>query len=124
MEAIARRGTEFSDFSPTMLRPTVAVPHFTAITETFSIVTPVRRDTPARSRRRSYIAPVINPKFPYKITLPELVHQRLRLAAMERGVNVSTLTAEILDQYLPALPADVELSSRLQSTAETSLRDF
>ncbi len=75
------------------------------ISETFSANT-ARPAAPARSRRRS-VAPPINPLLPYKITLPELIHQRLRLAAIERGVSVSALTAQILDQHLAVTPDDL-----------------
>ncbi|MCX7422852.1 MAG: hypothetical protein NT013_25395 [Planctomycetia bacterium] len=99
MKATARRESGLNQRSTNTPRSDATAPHFALITETLTSST-VPVDVPRRSRRRS-VAPAVNPLLPYKITLPETVHQRLRLAAIERGMSVSALTAQILDQQLP-----------------------
>lgn len=104
MEATVRRESGLSHRSSNTSRSDSAAPHFALppeilISETLTSST-VQRDAPRRSRRRS-VAPIVNPLLTYKITLPESVHQRLRLAAIERGLSVSALTTQILDQHLP-----------------------
>lgn len=99
MEVTARRESGLTQRSATTQRTDSAAPHFALLSEKLSSGT-AQVDAPRRSRRRS-VPPVVNPLLPYKITLPESVHRRLRLAALERGISVSTLTAQILDQQLP-----------------------
>lgn len=99
MEVTARRESGLAQRSPATPRTDTAAPHFALLSEKLTSST-TQVEAPRRSRRRS-APPVVNPLLPYKITLPESVHRRLLLAAVERGINVSALTAQILDQQLP-----------------------
>lgn len=99
MEVAARRESGLAQRSPTTPRTDSAAPHFALLSEKLTTST-TQADAPRRSRRRS-LPPAVNPLLPYKITLPESVHRRLLLAAIERGISVSALTAQILDQQLP-----------------------
>jgi hypothetical protein len=103
MEATARRDANLNQRSSVSPRQESPSPHFALISEPLA-ANAARSDTAARdaaprSRRRRAL-PVENPLLAYKITLPESVHRRLRLAAIERGVSVSALTAQILDRHL------------------------
>ena len=99
MEVTARRESGLVQRAPATSRTDTVAPHFALLSEKLTAST-TQMEAPRRSRRRT-VPPVVNPLLPYKITLPESVHRRLRLAAIERGISVSTLTAQILDQQLP-----------------------